>query len=283
MADLFSTLVSLYGPLLMSGLCIVALFRFGEESNTATVLHIRPLGEFADVNLSIAHPTLIRIVLATGAAAILSSYGFYDYAQFFPTHFKMDVFFDDRGLSDAVNDLSAAERTRLKIIEDFQSRKAEYFAAVDQQVRSLLKIDEFYNTSNGVLHSTGETSFVVESASGWQRYHISEARGELTHTLEIPGQPELRLLTIFERLTSSDDYFNVHIVDILWRWGTVLRPRFKQLLTFDRATVGSGTFRVAVVGVTKVEIFPWPKINRTVYCADVPNVGLVPIAYAVYR
>jgi hypothetical protein len=91
----------------------------------------------------------------------------------------------------------------------------------------------------------------------------------------------LTLLTSFQKLDSSNDYVRPTFTELAINRSFVIRPRFKQYLAAQRAAA-SMSFKVAVVGITAVRVFPLPEFSNTVYLADVPDVGLVPIAYAVY-
>jgi hypothetical protein len=54
-----------------------------------------------------------------------------------------------------------------------------------------------------------------------------------------------------------------------------------QLYSYQKVLRGT-PFKVSVIGVTRVTVFPLPEFSNTLYLADVPNLGLVPIGYAVY-
>lgn len=142
---------------------------------------------------------------------------------------------------------------------------------------------QFFNiTTVGVIHSSGETSFIVEKVEGIQKYHISESHGEVLHILEMPNRASKQFKTFFEKMVTSGDYINPPIWQLVTRRSVILRPQFKQVLAQNIKAEGI-LFHHTVVGVTKVKIYPWPDFSNTVYFADFRGVGLVPVAYAIYR
>jgi hypothetical protein len=270
------TALKLYVPLVITAGLLIALWRLNDFSSSTTVA-FQPVAMLA-ISVPIRNALLLRLLLGAGSLACLSTYLFYDYARFFPTFFKMEVFFDPAGLDASIVALHVLPGDAVTLVDNFAAHRQRYFSVVDGVVASLGRVPTFFAVNDGSIHSLGHTSFVVEKVAGWQRYHLAEARGELQHTLEHAGSPQSHLLSFFEKIPSRDDYFSL---SHRHPFRMILRSQFKQMLATDRDGPRS-TFRFVVVGLTRVSIWPWPTFSNTVYCADFESVGLVPVAYAVY-
>ncbi len=282
-----STLViflKLYAPFLISLLFVVAIFLV-KKTRKGTVLTIRPLGHFiemVEIKIPISSIVITRTILGIIAILPLFTLLFLDFSSFFPSHLKMEVFFDEQGIHDSFNQFDADEIKNLTIPSDYLSYREQYYQDLDREAKRLLFIPIFFDEKNGSIHSSGQTSFVVEKVDGIQKYHVSESSGELLNTLELPNQPTRQFKTFFEKLPTKEDYLSPTIWHILTKHTVILRPQFKQILAQDIKADGV-VFHLTVVGVTKVAIFPWPDFSNTIYLANFPGVGLVPIAYAIYR
>lgn len=226
---------------------------------------------------------LVRIILVLGVFAFLSSYLFYDYSTFFPQDYQMEVFFDERGIAQSLGTLSSDEHQSLAIPADFKNYQQQYFQQIDSEIRHIFgNRADFFNLRDGYVHSVGDAHVVPEKIDGWQNYYVKRADGELTHILEIPNKSPQQFYTRFEKLPSEDDYIRASLTDLFVRHHIVLRTQYKHILVQNNLSQ-EFVFKLTVVGVTKPTVFPWPRVSNTIYLADFRNVGLVPVAYAVYR
>lgn len=276
-----SIFAELYLPLILAVTCIVGLLRT-RKGEKHTLIKLKPFGDFVDYHVEISNAFVIRSFLVIGAFAFLSAYLLYDYSKFFPQHYQMEVFYDERGIAQSLKEFTAAEIASLSIPRNTAQYRERYFKQLDVEVRKVLGTQEFYSVKQGYTHSSGSTFIVVEKMGGWQNYHVVESQGELTHILEVPDHPPRQFYTRFEKLASEDDYISLTISDLFVRRRIMLRTRYKQILVENSLSAGF-LFKLSLVGITKVTIFPWPHVSNTVYLARFENVGLVPVAYAIYR
>lgn len=280
MASTFIILATLYLPALVSALSFTMLFRIKQRRDA--VVTVQPFGLFG-ISVPVSSIVVSRILVCISAVGFLGLYAFLDFSVLFPKHLQMEVFFDEPGISRTLKEyFLPVDLENLGILRDYASHRQTYFDGLDVEARKVLGKERFFSLSDGSVHSTGETSFIVQKIDGWQRYHIQESKGELLHTLEAPHHSNLTFYTLFEKLPTADDYVTPSFTDLVIRRRVILRPKFKQLLAEDR-TSKSVTFKLAVIGATSVTPFPWPSFSPTVYCAELPTGGLVPIAYSVYR
>lgn len=276
------TFLELYIPLILTLASLIGLFwvRKGEKR---IVLKLKPFADFVDFEISISHLVVVRCALAMGAVAFMSPYLFYDYVDFFPRHYRMEVFYDEAGIAQS---LSAALTTReiesLPIAKDTLNYRAQYFRQLDAEIQRTFGSSQFFSVAEGYLHSAGQAYTVGEKLDGWQHYHVAESGGELTHILEVPNSQPKEFYTRFEKMPSRSDYLSLTLADLFFNRSIMLRTQYKQSLVQTKMSEGI-LFKVSVIGVTKLTIFPWPSVSNTIYLAEFQNVGLVPIAYAVYR
>lgn len=280
------TAVRLYLPMLAGIVAIAAMIAVRQQARRLNVS-----GEPAIIELDLGLIRLpIRVrrsfllyaicvcaLLWSGAIAITRNY-----ASLFPSKLNMEVFYDRDGLEATIDALPLHDRDALHMAQRWWEIRATYYQRLDREITSALPhTPRFFAGGELAVHSTGETTFVVKKVSGWQRYHIEVAEGELLHTLELPNQTPRQLLTAFAKLDTSSDYLNPSLSDLVMRRGFVIRSRFKQYFGAMKVAHGAA-FKVSIVGVTRVTLFPLPDFSNTLYLADMQGVGLVPIAYAVY-
>ncbi len=239
-----------------------------------------------DLELGIFHiPIRIRRslfiagFLACAALWALVSMFTRDYSSFFPSKLKLEVFYDRDGIRETVEDFRVAQPA-LQVATDWEGKRALYYQELDRETASPSGSGHFFGNERFV-HSRGEVTFVVKKVSGFQSYHIEDAHGEVLHELALPGQPKQQLLTAFEKLETASDYLHPTFRQLVIEREFIIKPRFKQYVGAEKL-VSTLAFKTAVVGVTKIRVFPLPEFSRTLYLADLPGSGLVPIGYAVY-
>lgn len=256
-------------------LFLVAIkYQFGDE----TVLTINNFGFEIKITKNIAG----RIAFSIGAITILSYYIFFDYSKYFPNHLEMEVFYDKDGIEKSLSVFSPEELSDIKA-QSYEKKAADfYYAALDEKIKSILKYKQFFSISDGIVHSEGETSFVVQKTSGILNYYIAGSKGELVHSREIPGHATVNCLSFFEKLPSSNDYIRPSIWQIFLKREIVISPKFKQIIAENNKSTGV-LFDHTLLGLTKVYIFPYPYFSNTVYFFESKINGLIPVGYAVYR
>jgi hypothetical protein len=205
-----------------------------------------------------------------------------DYASFFPSHLQIEVFYDRPGIETTLAGLNISSQD-IRIAENWWTLRAEYYRSLDREAAaSVSGVAPFFEHADPAVHSAGDALFIVKKTSGWQNYHVQQAEGEIVHKLDTPNRPPQELLTSFQKLETKYDYLRPTFTDIVIRRRIVIQPRFKQYLA-PRRKVADVPFKVAVVGMTAIRVFPLPEFTNTLYLADLPGKGLVPIAYGVYE
>lgn len=204
-----------------------------------------------------------------------------DYASFFPSQLQLEVFYDRAGIEATMAALGVTPR-ELGLASNWWLLRSAYYRNLDRETESAMKgVAPFFEEADPAVHSSGDALFVVKKTSGWQNYHVERAEGEIVHKLDAPNRLPQELLTSFEKLETKYDYLRPTITDLVWRRRVIIQPRFKQYLA-PRRKVADVPFKVSVVGMTAITVFPLPEFTNTLYLADVPGQGLVPIAYGVY-
>jgi hypothetical protein len=280
-----ATLGRLYWPLIGALLTIIAIVVVRKHTHETTA---ELLGEL-QINLGfVMLPVRFRrswFVYGFLACATLWAMSFAitrDYSSFFPTRLKLEVFYDRPGIETTMAAMPGLDRIGIRLAKNWWVARTAYYSDLDREaVPELGGVGRFFVEAEKYVHSTGETSFVVKKSRGWQNYHVEESSGEIVHTLEVPNQLPHKLLTSFEKLDTAADYLRPTFSDLVVRHYFIIRPRFKQYLN-ARRLAGGQPFKATVVGVTTMRVFPLPDFSNTLYLADVPDVGFVPIAYAVY-
>lgn len=272
---------TIYGPALLAIVFLIGLAKAWRSRNEDVII-FKPFTDFLDFKVPIRNVALVRALFVCGFLGSLSSYVFIDYAILFPSRLQMEVFFDEQGLSESLKAFTPDEISRFHVPSDSDSYRERYFRQLDGDAAKLLHIKVLFGLQKNVIHSVGQTTFVVEKTNGIQNYHIADSRGELKTTVEAPNIPQTQFVTLFEKLDSKDDYLTPNFRDLFINGTYILKPVFKEMLAQDRSSQGV-LFRFTVVGATKLYLLPWPKYSNTVYFADFGPDGLVPIAYAIYR
>lgn len=273
---------TLYGPLLFSIVGLVEIFLVNKnDMGTVTFKPLGPLFSFAEFRIPF-NVWAFRSILALITLVSALSLTLMDYSDIFPTDLRMDVFYDEPGIVEALSQFDDAERSSLGIPDNYQQFQTQYYQDLDAEVMRILGISQYFYMNHGSIHSSGRTTFRVSRISGIQKYHITEAQGELLHTLELPNELPKQFKTFFEKLITKDDYISPTLPHLITHPSVILKPQFKQYLAQNMKAEGV-LFHHTVIGVTKVIIYPWPDFTNTIYFAKNASGGLVPIAYAIYQ
>lgn len=223
-----------------------------------------------------------KIAFMAGALSLLSTYIYLDYSKFFPSHFEMEVFYDEKGIQNNLSVFTSGQLHSLGYQGFNKSDAEEYYRSLDERLGLLLHYDGFFSVRDGTVHSKGQVSFKVQQTDGIHNYYISDSKGELAHTLERAGKPTVNFLSFFEKLPSPNDYIRPTVLELLLKQELIIAPKFKQILAEKNRSDGV-TFDHILVGVTKVYLFPYPRYSDTVYFIETKNHGIVPIGYAIYK
>jgi hypothetical protein len=272
------SLPRLYGPLV--GFIVAVGMAIHVSGTTGTVVYFS-LFNILQTPIAVQSEAVARGAWCLGGLVSLSALICLDYVGFFPTLLRMSVFYDADGIRESVSSIPRRIRRKWNIAADFTVGQKEFFAILDREAKEVSGIDEYFTATGSEIHSVGQTSFVVRKASGVQKYHVEEARGELRHERERAHELPRSLMAHFEKAESRFDFLHPTPWDLV-ACGVVIRPRFKQMLAVDRQSVGT-VFRTVVVGVTRVRLYPLPDVSNTIYCWEREDGSLTPVAYAIYE
>jgi len=272
----------LYGPIVIVFLALVGALSV-ERSKSDPHLKFVPFDlNFLEIEVPISNIVLTRVVLGVLALLSLTVALLTDYSELYPKALKMDVYFDQQGIYKILRSFSVSERLQLGIVEDYEPFQAIYYDMIDKELERVLGVSVPFADHREDIHSEGETTFIVEKVNGVQRYHLEESEGKLRHVLERRREPPLQFMTFFEKKHSSRDYFEGTAWDLIRGRGCVIAPLFNQILAENMKTSGR-VFDHAVVGATRIRLYPFPSYSTTLYLAVMEGGGLAPVGYAVYR
>lgn len=271
--------LQLYCPLLLSVILFTMLFFVGNTGDKQQVT-VNFFNAF-QYTLPLQNSLAVKAALLGGALISLAAYFFIDYTALFPSHLKMQVFYDEEGIKNCIRIFSKKELDRLKIKIDYKDHQHHYYNDLDTELKKIINAPCFFTVSDGHIYSTGETSFIVKKINGIQRYVIEESKGQTNHTLERPNCLNYQFKTFFEKIHSPHDHLKPTITDIFVRRSFILRPIFKQIIAENYRSNGI-LFHHTLYGVTKINFFPVPGISNTLYLYKNGD-ELIPIAYAIYE
>ena len=270
----------LYGPILIALIMFAIIVGIKKDVESEAVFHF--FGLF-DLPFTVKMTMVIKILLAV--ATFLIPFFIYlgrDFSVVFPQELKMNVFFDSAGIDKRIDDFSDREKENIGISPTYQDSQGTYYDDLDNTLINHLNYKEGIFHYPEDIHSEGKTSFIVEQANGLHRYYIAEANGELEHTLEKPNSQPQGFISKFERIESAHNFVKLNLRNYLTSGAIILQPRFKQFLQTGPDSQ-SVLFDHKLVGLTRVKVYPLPKIGDTIYFYEKPDTSLVPIAYAIYK
>lgn len=260
--------------------CVAAMFLL-KEREEKVVLSIAPFGiDWVHLQLPLTRLWLVRVICLLGALWFFLLPAFRDYSAFFPSNYKMSVFFDEIHLEELVGSLRERYQNSISVSADWKKRRAQYFESLDADAFRLFGLKGFFQRPERSLHSAGVMNFRTEKVKGFQRYKIMEAVGYLSHTREEPNKQKKVLITKFELVEDRNAYIEPSLIDVYLGRKIIVRPRFNQIIT-SRESGGSRIHHV-VTAITETGIFPFPWVSDTVYLLEDVG-GYVPIGYAVYE
>lgn len=234
------------------------------------------------IEIEITDRRIWRIVCCTISLWIVPYLCNLNYAKFFPEDLQMEVFYDSAGIKKSLSEFTNDELLTFNYNKSNDQYAEIYYKDLDKKLNDLLNYNGFFSLSDGIVHSKGETKFMVSKETGFQNYYIEKAKGELNHILERPNYKSIEFHSFFEKLPSQNDYIRPSISDILVKHEIILKPLFKQVVAEKYKSNGI-IFDHTLMGVTKVKLLPFPKFYNTVYFFAYKKNVSVPIGYAVYR
>src|ERR1035437_2330903 len=127
--SLFKTF-RLFIPLIIFGILLTSFFCITEKDVSFDL----PLGlsNFFSFSFSINNKILFKIVYLIICFSVMLPYLFFDYSTLFPSHLKMEVFFDKGGIEETVKSFRNDELKELKInLDSFDKIRDDYFYSLD--------------------------------------------------------------------------------------------------------------------------------------------------------
>jgi hypothetical protein len=274
------TFIDLTYPFLLGGLVIALQFFIKAAESDLTKVQFSLFG-IVTFESALRKLWLVRITLGLLAVCLFGISAIRNYAQFFPTHMQMEVFFDDEGIQKALAQFDEDELKSLNITSNWQSEKANYIASLNAVLEDMKHPFRFDARKNAV-RTKGENNIKVEKVEswGWQQYHIVSGKGAVTHTYEIPGQSAYTISSTFELLESDANDLDLSFADIYWRWKKLIKPEYKQIFSRSPSDV---FYSHNLISLTKVRFFPYVDTGKSVYLArQIGSNKLIPIGYAIY-
>ncbi|WP_342723908.1 hypothetical protein AAFG07_33170 [Bradyrhizobium sp. B097] len=271
-------LLSLYWPVLAVFVCCVLLLFPQTVFEKAGLVRI----SFLDW-ISIEHDFhrgIIRLLAFVLVLAFGSVPAFRDYSHFFPDLMKVNVFFDDSGTEQAIEGMSSIDVAKLNLAPDWKQRKKEYFDKINRELQAS-GIEFKFVDAPGQTSAVGELRFRTQAIDKWgaQLYRIIEASGSLTHVSQSPGAEEHRIFSEFALTDSDSNLIRGTVHDVYWRHGILIMPRFKQLY---RVSPSREIYHHSLIAATRVDVFPYINISKTVYLVSSQDGRNIPVGYGYY-
>lgn len=221
-----------------------------------------------------------KTALFLGSLSFIPAYLTMDFSTFYPDEFRMQVYFDQAGLREALGSFPPEVLARLGVVSD-KAKADEYYKILDKSRSLTTGKTDLYFSSGSEISSEGRTTFVLEKVRGIQSYHLVSAEGRLTHTLVRSNGQEEKLITLFSKIPSSGDFIRPSLEDILVRRSFTVFPKFGENVADYNQKDGVKVDHI-LIGLTQVTIWPVPGFGNTLYLYEDPSGEYVPVAYAVY-
>ena len=275
----FITFINLSYPFAIGVILLLCLPFLKIDTENRVKFSFFGLGNFS---LPIKSKFLVRVLLSLVAFFFFTMPAFRDYSGLYPSHYDMDVYFDDEGIEKALQDFTDEEIKALQINGDWKRGKKLYLQKLTKDLSSLLGICDFFSRGSECIHSTGRTAFIVDKIEGWQNYYIREGVGQLTHTLELPNQEIKQFHSKFELMKTGDNYIHATLLDIYVGFTKILKPRFKQIANISASQ--NEFYHHYLVAAIKIWFFPVCRVGNTIYLVkNEDDKTYVPIGWAAYR
>lgn len=276
----FLTFIDLIFPFLLGILVLLfqAFIKRSEKDETKVQISLFGIATFESVMRKL---WVVRVILLLIALVLFSWPAFRNYAEYFPTHLRMEVFFDDEGTEKALEQFTREEIKSLNLSENWRAEKVEYISSLNKVLEGINHPFRF-DAKKGAVRSKGENTFRVQKVEtwGWQKYHIEEGKGSVTHTYEMPGQGSHTISSTFELLEAETNFIDLSTTDIYIHWETVIKPEYKQIFSLSPK---EAFYSHNLIALTKVQFFPYLDIGKTVYLAkQLTGDKYIPVGYSMY-
>ena len=217
-----------------------------------------------------------------------------NFALFFPSDLKMDVYLDTAGIQKAMKQFTAKEKMALKVSSSnwnptqnkYRARIAKALWAKQDKSRFTTTPIDWSSIADSTMRGSGRTSFVV-GREELLKYRIEESKGALSIVAEIPKVKRLEpLATAFILQQTRHNTLCLKWSSVLSGMRLVLAPRFRQVIVAGNDPAEDAAFDHVIVAATKVTGLPTPRIGSTVYLYQKNKRGretYIPVAYAEYR
>jgi hypothetical protein len=270
-------LLNLVSPLI-TGLLLLLLASFTKTiSEKSGILKI-DIGIF-----SLQHPIpqfFVRILFVVLATLFFLIPGFRDYSGFFPERLQLGVFFDNQGLENFLKSLSTEDFRRIALNSDWKKKKTEYIVSMNAE---LAKVNVPFSFSEipGQTFGRGELKFKVKMIDKWgaQLYKIVEAGGALVHTTDIPGSETRHIESRYVLNETDETLIRGSLKDVYINHGILIMPECRQLFRISPITE---RYYGSLIAATRIDIFPYLNISKTLYLVRQNDGSNVPLAYGTY-
>ena len=225
---------------------------------------------------------LIRIALGVSAALLFIYLGIRDYSRFFPQRFNVKVYFDNDGVTEALQTFDSREIVKLNLLKDWKAAKEAYFNNLNSKLAeagfSFRFSDANGSTSGG---GTGILKARLVERWGLQKYKILEGSGDLLFVTPVSNKEPLQLITKYKLSNSRANDFEVPLSDVYRMKPIVIMPEFNQVI--HRTADAKGEFDHVLCTATKIKFLPVIDIGKTIYLLKQPDGVRVPIGYCIYE
>lgn len=276
-----SQFLSLSWPFILGWFLLFLHFCAPQIANLEPILNIKAF--FVDWPIPISTVFAVRIVITVLSVISFAYPAFRNYSDLFPDFFSMKVFFDDKGISKAIEQFDDRDLARFNLVENWTPEKKKYFEIIESKLKNnhipgpsgFRFSDPSYN-----VFSSGNTEFKVRKVAGFQKYRIVSAGGSVEHCCEKAGEVTYKASSEFELMSSSQNLISIKLWDMYLPtgWTHTLSPKFKQIF---KNSEGERCWDHTLIAITKIRYFPVPSIGKTLYLyqPDLLDPNVVPICY----
>ena len=129
-------IVKLYGPIVLFIVLIVSSFTVKPSvkrpSRITVSLFIFSFG------IPIANVRLARLLTMLMAFAVFGLYLVYDYSQFFPHDYSMQVFYDTKGINSCLSAYSDDQLKELNVPNEYGKYQELYYSDLDKEIGTVI-------------------------------------------------------------------------------------------------------------------------------------------------
>ncbi len=270
-------LIKLYAPALLAIVFIIVSLCLNIKDELVLTVTL----PFINMSIPITSRVLCRLILVGLSLTCFYYYLVLDFSKFFPSRYEMDVFYDEKRIKNALSQFTEDELKEIGFSGYDKNITNTYYEDLDKKINSMLNYQGFFSLKDGIVHSHGEADFEVIKKSGFHKYRIKKAKGELTHILKRPNTGDKSVKSFFELMPTSYDHLNPSFSDMFIKRRIILQPRFEQIFAEKYRSDGV-LFDHTLVSITRVVLFPVPTFKNSVYFYETSNGRLIPIAYSMY-